>query len=362
MPYLAQVRYLFAFRLGMPDLAFWVKTKTDEKGAFIRVWSGKADRQLVLREQKDRKPEHRREWLRSVIQPQGIISRLVCINNDDDLFLEEVVDTVGFTRMDVTFECQGGIPKNDSHEQDKIRQNAISLAQRFVRTYRLIANQVEVRIPNEADSPIIEVRAGTDYSFNTEEIDAKLAMISRRFQWPLPKLSGAVKEALSNDKIALLGNLLRQGDEPAMFQQLLLEAKELSIVHGDHRISVIISQSAFEVYVQSRLTEECKIRGVLHLTSSRGDQRDVEVAIIDGDLRKELLGQYARVLSGRSVKDCPEHNSWFKNAYNPRNEIVHRGRRDVTEADAQASFESVMTYCEYLDRALIAGRENGQNL
>lgn len=358
MPYLAQVRYLFQFRLGMPDSAFWVKTTSDEKGAFIRVWSGKADRQLVLREQKDRKPEHRREWLRSVIKPQGVISRLVCINNDDDLFLEEVVDSVGFTRMDVTFECQGGIPRNDSHEQDKILKYAMSLAQRFVRTYRLIANQVDVRIPNEADSPIIEVRAGDDYSFSTDEIDAKLAIISRRFQWPLPKLSGAVKESLSEEKIALLRDVLRQGDEPATFQQLLLEAKELSVVHGDHRISVIISQSAFEVYVQSRLAEECKVRGMTELISSRGERKDVEAAIIDGDLRKELLGQYARDLAGHSVKECKEHNFWYKNAYKPRNEIVHRGRRDFTEDHARAAFESVMTYSEYLDMTLIAGRDS----
>lgn len=44
MRYLAQVRYVFPFRLGVPELAFWMKTEGN--GAFVRVWSGKADRQL----------------------------------------------------------------------------------------------------------------------------------------------------------------------------------------------------------------------------------------------------------------------------------------------------------------------------
>jgi hypothetical protein len=330
--------------------------KTDEGGAYIRVWSGRGNRRLVWRKEEDRKPEHRRKWLRSIIKPQDVISRSVCVNNNDDLFLEEVIDTVGYTRMDVTFERGGIIPKSDSKGQEEIRHYAISLAQKFVRLYRLVGNQVDVRVPNETDSPIVEVRAGSEYFFTPEEIDAKLSTINRLFQWTLPQTTGVIKRDLSEEKILELGDSLRRGSEPSMYYQLLLEAKELSIVQGDHRLSVIISQSAFETFVQARLNDECKFRGLKTLISSRGNEAECEDAILDGDLRKELLGQYGQSLAGRSVKICHEHNLWFKEAYLVRNEIIHRGRRDITDKNARAAFEAVQAYAEYLDKAISNGR------
>ncbi|CBK43063.1 protein of unknown function [Nitrospira defluvii] len=354
MKYLAQVRYVFPFRLGVPEAAFWMRT--DGNGAFVRVWSAKADRQLILRDQKDRKPEHRREWLRSIIKPQDVVSRMVCINNDDDLFLEEVVDSVGFTRLDVTFEYLGETFPPEQPDQSKIREQAISIAQRFVRMYRLVANQVDVRVPNESDSPIVELRAGTEYSFSLNEIDAKLATVNRLFQWDLPSTSGAVKGILTEAKLTEFGNYLRQGSEPELYQQFLLEAKELSKVHGDHRLSVVVAQSAFEVYAQSRLIQECKLRNLRTLLSVRGESQDVDTSITDGDLRRELLGHYARCLAGQSVKECQEFHAWHKNAYILRNEIVHRGRHDVDQSHARVAFESVMSYCKYLNRMLVAGR------
>src|SRR5882762_9209503 len=107
MAYLAQVRYVFPFRLSLSSTMF--RVKTEDFTARVRVWSDKADRRLVFRDPKDRIPEQYREVLQarrvSKEKSDELILRTVHINAEDDLIIEEVIDTVGFTRMDVIFEC-----------------------------------------------------------------------------------------------------------------------------------------------------------------------------------------------------------------------------------------------------------------
>ena len=111
-----------------------------------------------------------------------------------------------------------------------------------------------------------------------------------------------------------------------------------------------------ESYIQRRLIHECNQRDIASLASKRGIELDVETAIASGDLRGDLLGVSMTFLLGRSAKDCSEHLEWYKNAYEPRNQIVHRGRVNVTESDARKAFESVVKYCVYTDRMLIESR------
>jgi threonine dehydrogenase-like Zn-dependent dehydrogenase len=132
----------------------------------VRVWSDVAARHLVLRDPQDRKPEHRRAKVRSVYSEDKVINRTAHLNLDDDLFLEEVIDTVGFTRMDVTFECSGDVPPSSSPIFEEIREKAIRIVQRFLRAYRTVSEQVDVKVPSKNESPIVEVGVATDYIFN----------------------------------------------------------------------------------------------------------------------------------------------------------------------------------------------------
>jgi hypothetical protein len=61
-------------------------------------------------------------------------------------------------------------------------------------------------------------------------------------------------------------------------------------------------------------------------------------------------------LSGKYVKDGNEYQQWDKNAYELRNEIVHRGRTEVNEQEAKLASASVAAYTTAISIALIAGR------
>jgi hypothetical protein len=354
VPYLAQVRYVFPFGLSLPDTAFWVKA--EDSMASVRAWSGAAERRLVLRPPQARQSEHQRQTLRSKNEQDGSIIRTVFINMDDDLFVEEVVDTVGFTRMDVTFECSGDVPSSGSPILGEIREKATTIVKKFLRAYRNVSDQVDVKVLSEMDSPLIEVSVSTNYTFTKKEIDAKFMKVQHSFQWLPPVKRSVSKGPLSDEQLKGLILLLDHGIEPEFFRDLLLEAKELSFINSNHRLSLVIAQTGFETYIQWRLVHECNQRTITLLTSKKGIELDVETAIATGDLRSDLLGTYMTFLLGRSAKDCSEHQEWYKNAYEPRNQIVHRGRVNVTESDARKAFESVVKYCDYTDRMLIESR------
>ena len=354
MPYLAQVRYVFPFRISLS--AEFFRVKHEDSMTSVRVWSDVAARHLVLRDPQDRKPEHRRAKVRSAYSNDGVINRTAHINLDDDLFLEEVIDTVGFTRMDVTFECSGDVPPSSSPIFEEIREKAISIAQRFLRAYRTVSEQVDVKVPSKKESPIVEVGVSTNYIFGRTDIEATFAIVERTFQWLPPSFTGASKEPLSPEKLNGLITLLDHGIEAELFRELLLEARELSLIHGNHRLALVIAQTGMEDYIQWRLIHECNQRSIASLTSKKGIELDVETAIATGDLRSDLLGVYMTFLLGRSAKDCSEHQEWYKNAYEPRNQIVHRGRVNIMESDARKAFESVVKYCVYADRMLLESR------
>jgi hypothetical protein len=139
VPYLAQVRYVFPFRLSLPETLF--RVKTEDSMASVRVWSDVADGCLVLRDTQARNPEQGRKILQSKNSQDAVINRTVLFTVDDDVFLEEVIDKVGFTRMDVAFECPGEVPPSDSTIFVEVRGKAIEIAQKFLRGYRTVSEE-----------------------------------------------------------------------------------------------------------------------------------------------------------------------------------------------------------------------------
>jgi hypothetical protein len=352
--YLAQIRYVFPFRLSLPDTAFWL----DFRGSatFVRVSSGRALRTLVLRPAAEREETKERYWLKATADPDDITNREVCINPTSDLFVEEVRETVGFCRMDVMFERPGQPPGANAPELSEIRESAMERAQLFIRTYRVVADEVDVSTPREDDSPVVEVGVSTRYLINGKRIEGQFSLVQREFRWTAPELTGLLKPVLAHEKVLSFSQQLESGAGPEVFNELLIEAKQLSYIHGDHRLSVVVAQAGFEAYVQWILLKEASLRGLSTLRSRRGEEASVDEAIADGDLRSELLGHYAKMFAGRSVKECREHQTWYDAAYLVRNEIAHRGRLSVAAHEACAAFEAILACANYLDAALIAGR------
>src|SRR5690606_34330820 len=111
-----------------------------------------------------------------------------------------------------------------------------------------------------------------------------------------------------------------------------------------YKLAVIVAETSFEAFVQFRIDLECRIRAISSLTDKRGTTRTIEDALMRGDLKRDLLGDYAFQLCGKDVKSISEYQRWNEDTYKLRNEIIHRGRMDVTEEQAKQAVSSAVAY------------------
>lgn len=353
---LVGVKFAFPFRLAMPESAFLLRREA--KSYSVRSKSGYATRTFEYGAPAHSDSEW--EWLRAVFATgeEGTPNREIAFTNDPDHYLAKVTDYVGFTFIDVMFEVPAPNPKDDESRLKGIADEAFQVARQFVDVYRELTNEPDVFHPSMEDSPGLEIFVAEEYEMSEDGVEGQFARISRTIRWNLEYVSGATKATLANDRLAVLGDRLSSGYELPLHMQLLLDAKDYSILHGHHRLAVVAVGSAFEVFLQRRLLVECQIRELDHLPVSRRDNatRPVVEALEGASLKAHLLDLHCRHLCGRSVKDHEAYRAWDARAYGPRNEVIHQGRREVTEAEVRAAFEATVTYMNHLDAELASSR------
>jgi hypothetical protein len=149
---LAQVRFVFPFRMGIDDATFIF----DFEGSrtWFRVWSGLASREITFVPASERKGGVVRKHYRTM----GVLHddskqhvRTVVTAEAEDRFLEAVTDTVGFTRFDVAFEVTADMPLSDEDVR-QLTSHALACVQHFVHEYRLFRYEPDVFSPVLNDS------------------------------------------------------------------------------------------------------------------------------------------------------------------------------------------------------------------
>lgn len=123
-------------------------------------------------------------------------------------------------------------------------------------------------------------------------------------------------------------------------------------------MSVIVIQSAFEVFLQRRLLDEYRIRGIseVKIQRSAGTVKKLVEEIIPSASLQDLLETYCKGLCDKSVKDNQQYQRWYKETYKRRNHIIHWGGLEVSESDARNAFEATVDYMNHLGEALALSR------
>jgi hypothetical protein len=274
-----------------------------------------------------------------------------------DQFIEEIRDTVGLTRMDITFEvdalAMAADGKGEYHGAEALRR-----AQHVIRVYRAHCQEIDVTIPQEGDSPIVELAVSDDYTFSEDEATASFRTINQAFHWSNPEVTGILKQPLAESVAVGLVAQLRDSTAPELFRELMIEAKGLSQLRSSHALSIVVAGAALEAYLQSRLGTECEIRGIGELTDSRGLVRKAADAVLDGDIKRDLLGTFFEFLAGQPIKSSSTYTRWHQDAYGPRREIVHRGSTAATTEQAKAAYEAILQLIHDVDARLTTSRRS----
>lgn len=345
-------RFIFPFCVQLSG-KLWTMAYGDTRTR-IRVLTGMAEITRVLLPESERPVNDERKWIQILYQgDEDLPGRTVCLSPGQDLFMEEVKEPAPFTRIDVFFEIEDdAIDETDVSRQEELRDAAFARAQWFIRSYRVVVGEVDVPVPALSYSPIVELAVATRYVFRDEEVSGSFRTVYSQFQWPHAGIEGLLKKPLDDKKTGELVERLNRGNSPPLHMELLLEAKELAHVHQNYRLSAVVTENAFEAYVQQRLRLECDARQIHQLPGRSGVDVPAAAAIEDGDLRRDLLRTVCEHLTGASVVDSAEHHGWFRDTYELRNEIIHRGRMHVSGEEAQSSFEAALAYLNWLDGRL----------
>lgn len=283
-----------------------------------------------------------------------IVIRRIIRKKSDEVFSGGVVDTVKYTRVHVTFEIEDASLLDEEAKLTELRLWVESVVQKFVDLYRLVTSQVDITRPRVADAPVVDFLIAEEYQFGDSEAVVPFRGHMRRLNWEDTKNINFFKQDMSAEELEKLNSLLRGGKDVALHNQLLLDSKEQSFVRGAHDLSIMIAQTAFETFLQTKLIAWCAVKGQTTLKvggSKRGKILPYQQAIEKAQLR-ELLN-YVETLSKENVKGSTQHDDWEEYAYEKRNGIVHRGVRGTTQDDARKAFNSVTAYMRLIESTLV---------
>ena len=358
--HLVQVRFAFPFRVAVPGDVYWLVY--DGKGYYVKASDLVGIREHLLGTDRSAVTEGRKSvWYRTIanIGPRKQETRKVQYVEDPDAFVAVVQDFIGFTFLTVTFETQD-LPDTEA-VQDALYDEAIAVAGRFVNTYREVSNDLDLFYPTLEDSFGAEIWIGKDgYVFSeVEGLDCEVRFHTRKLRWLPPHLTGLAKEPLSPERSQILIQRLREDTPVPLPVELLLDAKQYSALHRNHRMAVVACSSSFEAFLQDRLRSECRVRGIETLwvgTGLKARQHAVSTLVEDGSLTRDLLGTLGGALVPEGIKGVHEYQQWRKRCYTLRNEIVHEGRREVSEDQSQEAFEATVAYMNRVSTLLASSR------
>lgn len=301
------------------------------------------------------------EWLTDG-EEEGTWYAVATLKNGDSIPFREVLvldepelparglrDQSVFTLMEIVFELDA--EDTDAAASDEIQDWVQQVLGRFIDWYRFVSDEVTAHREEVATSAVVKIYTSTDYKFGPDGFEALFGLTSRILNWDPPQTLGIAKDVLSEGRIEALADSLAADSELDLHLSLLLDAKEMSFSHERHNFAIVLIETAFEVFLQTRLAADCKKRRIAEL-EIRETARPVSDALADGSVRVDLLGNFPQQICGVNLRTGSSYNGWLTDTYQPRNGIVHGGERGYGAKEAEAAFQAAHDFSKEIDQML----------
>lgn len=142
---------------------------------------------------------------------------------------------------------------------------------------------------------------------------------------------------------------LKLGYSIDLTYQLILDARDQVDVFQRYDLAIVIAGTAFEVFLKKYLVTLCNSKNLERLKVGKG-KKSKEVRFNEYAEKAnpmELLSVIQTVI-GVNIKGGRYHSDWYSKAYEPRNDIVHRGVNTFTAEAAAKAIEVVQSYANYI--------------
>jgi len=143
-------------------------------------------------------------------------------------------------------------------------------------------------------------------------------------------------------------DMLTKGTTIPAYTSLMLDSQN-SIRFGRYHLAVVEAQTAFEsffyTFVRHQFVRKSLMTSILQTELDRpgGLKREIKKSV-SGKTRVDKLEYFSYLVTTppRSfAKDVTEHDNWFNQTYILRNKVIHEGKNDVTQKEAEDAFKAV---------------------
>lgn len=269
----------------------------------------------------------------------------------EEIPLSGAVDIRTFSIAEVILEVDD-VPEE---VPDRLRKAAQNLLGHFVDSYRVASNETDVFSARIEESPVIKVFTATEYDVG-KFLEAEFRFHSNILQWERTTrwAEEHFKTDLDGSSLERLANLASSGSRIELWMRLLLDAKEYGHRHGEHEIALISVVSAFEVFLCEELEAACSRANITELlVDESGDVRQpVSEALQGGSLTNDLLRNFPEQIVNKNFRSTAAYHRWRSEAYEPRNEVVHAGRRDIEDGQVEDAFSATTEFMNTIRREL----------
>ena len=351
-------RFLCFFDLAIPnDYGFCVKAK--ERQAFIRVSSQNGQKIFSF-------IPHDYKWLNTNNEVQNYFIAAVLKDGtkkpfrrfssykEEDSFSGGIVDDIPYNIIDVIFHVSNLTELSSTNINEHLKDWVLSIIDNFIDLYKCVTQDSTINKSLIYKSPIIQVLGSEEtLALDGHIVQGTFKILNNITSWDNPVRNGYIKKPCSEENMSKIGQLLNKGHKLQMFEEILLQSKDQCYIYGNYSLSVVLSETAFEVYIQHALMEYCSSKGIKELPiRDSNKKKNYEKAITEGNIRSDLF-RYINSLTGDNITQKNKYyQPWLEKAYNLRIDIVHKGRQDISETDADMAFGYVVKFINYIEQVL----------
>lgn len=269
----------------------------------------------------------------------------VYINDKKDFQTEGYIEVAQYTMLDIV------VLKSIDNDIDKLIELSASALNEFIEKYKYYFYERNIGVVSAKDSRIIHIFRCTKTSTNEDSTNMDFEYVTSQANWQdLFKIGFGNVDAADN-RVRQFYKSLKENENIASWLKLLLDAREKSVRYNDHNTSIILAETALEVYLQNKLINECQRRNILKLPSGKNVENESSTVIISASVT-QILKKLIPYICNTEVAGSKYYNEWNELVYDKRNQIVHKGI-ECNEQEAEKSFIAVQKIINYINQVML---------
>ena len=174
---------------------------------------------------------------------------------------------------------------------------------------------------------------------------------------PLPIISSGLTAIKRPPEVHLrIRDMLKQDTKIPTHTSLMLDSQN-SIRFGRFPLAVVEAQTAFESFFYAFVRHQLVRKGLMTSTL----ERELDKPPFTSKVKKSVAGKtgvdklefFSYLLTTPPqyfAKGVIERDNWYNHTYSIRNEVIHRGRNDVTQMEAEDAFKAVEDSFKFFDQ------------